>query len=152
MSLEGRLRHFDLLRDDAKVAGLIDKLLDSHRLPWFLVRPFILIADFLVNDLQLDLAGSGMPRDPFGSAMVTSVGMFGIDVGYPPFTPIARCPMILLVGEVSLRPWVVDGELAVRKVMNLSASFDHRLIDGYHAGVLARELRTLLAAPETMEV
>lgn len=39
VSLEGRLRHFDLLREDAKVAGLIDKLLDSHRLPWFLVRP-----------------------------------------------------------------------------------------------------------------
>ncbi len=38
-SLEGRLRHFDLLREDAKVAGLIDKLLDSGRLPWFLVRP-----------------------------------------------------------------------------------------------------------------
>ena len=120
-------------------------------LPWFLVRPFILLADFLVNDLEIDLAKSGMPRDPFGSAMVTSVGMFGIDVGYAPFTPIARCPMILLVGEVNLRPWVVDGELAVRRVMNLSASFDHRLIDGYHAGLLARELRALLAAPETLD-
>jgi hypothetical protein len=38
-SLEGRLRHFDLLREDAAIAGLIDKLLDSNRLPWFLVRP-----------------------------------------------------------------------------------------------------------------
>ncbi len=38
-SLEGRLRHFDLLREDAVVAGLLDKLLDSNRLPWFLVRP-----------------------------------------------------------------------------------------------------------------
>ncbi len=38
-SLEGRLRHFDLLREDAAIAGLVDKLLDSDRLPWFLVRP-----------------------------------------------------------------------------------------------------------------
>lgn len=38
-SLEGRLRHFDLLREDAKIAGLVDKLLDPNRLPWFLVRP-----------------------------------------------------------------------------------------------------------------
>jgi hypothetical protein len=38
-SLEGRLRHFDLLREDATIAGLTDKLLDSERLPWFLVRP-----------------------------------------------------------------------------------------------------------------
>jgi hypothetical protein len=38
-SLEGRLRQFDLLREDERIASLIDKLLDSHRLPWFLVRP-----------------------------------------------------------------------------------------------------------------
>ncbi len=38
-SLEGRLRHFDLIREDAAVADLVDKLLDSRRLPWFLVRP-----------------------------------------------------------------------------------------------------------------
>jgi hypothetical protein len=38
-SLEGRLRHFDLIREDAAVAALVDKLLDSQRLPWFLVRP-----------------------------------------------------------------------------------------------------------------
>ena len=38
-SLEGRLRHFDVLREDAKIAGLVDRLLDPGRLPWFLVRP-----------------------------------------------------------------------------------------------------------------
>jgi hypothetical protein len=38
-SLEGRLRNFDVLREDRKVAALIDKLLDAERLPWFMVRP-----------------------------------------------------------------------------------------------------------------
>jgi hypothetical protein len=38
-SLEGRLRGFELLREDKKIAELIDKLLDASRLPWFLVRP-----------------------------------------------------------------------------------------------------------------
>lgn len=38
-SLEGRLRHFDLIREDQAMAALVDKLLDSQRLPWFLVRP-----------------------------------------------------------------------------------------------------------------
>lgn len=38
-SLEGRLRNFDLIREDPKIAPLIDKLLDSRRMPWFLVRP-----------------------------------------------------------------------------------------------------------------
>lgn len=39
LSLEGRLRHFDLLREEREIAGLIDKLLNPARLPWFLVRP-----------------------------------------------------------------------------------------------------------------
>ena len=121
-----------------------------RRLPWLLVRPFMAIADFLVNTLHLDLRSSGMPADPFGSAMVTSVGMFGIDVGYAPFTPFARCPMVILVGEVQPRPWVVDGKVEVRPVMNLSGTFDHRIIDGYHAGLFAREIRALLAAPEQL--
>ncbi len=38
-SLEGRLRHFDMIREDAPLAALVDKLLDGQRLPWFLVRP-----------------------------------------------------------------------------------------------------------------
>lgn len=38
-SLEGRLRAYDVLREDREVAALIDKLLDPARLPWFLVRP-----------------------------------------------------------------------------------------------------------------
>jgi hypothetical protein len=38
-SLEGRLRQFDLIREEASAAALVDKLLDSDRLPWFLVRP-----------------------------------------------------------------------------------------------------------------
>jgi pyruvate dehydrogenase E2 component (dihydrolipoamide acetyltransferase) len=121
------------------------------RLPWFLVRPFLRFADFLVNTLQLDLRGSGMPRDPFGSAMVTSVGMFGIDIGYAPFMPLARCPVLILVGEVQEKPWAVEGRVEARPVMNLNATFDHRIIDGYHAGVLAREIRALLSDPKSLE-
>jgi hypothetical protein len=38
-SLEGRLRQYDILREDAEIAARIDKLLSPSRLPWFLVRP-----------------------------------------------------------------------------------------------------------------
>ena len=42
----------------------------------------------------------GRPRDPFGTAMVTNVGIFGIDTAFAPFTPIARCALVLAVMEV----------------------------------------------------
>ena len=120
-------------------------------LPGWLVRPFLGIASFLTNTLHLDLRGSGMPRDAFGSAMVTSVGMFGIDVGYAPFVPLARCAMLVLVGEVQDKPWVVDGQVVVRPVLNLSATFDHRIIDGYHAGLLGAEVRRVLSSPAALD-
>jgi hypothetical protein len=55
-SLEGRLRAFDLLREDARVAGLVDKLLDAERLPWFLVRPGA-TSGWLDQARREDLAG-----------------------------------------------------------------------------------------------
>ena len=139
-----------------KIRGGRDAAMQKSRntirwLPSWLMRPFLRIGDFLVNTLHLDLRGAGMPRDTFGSAMITSVGMFGIDVGYAPFVPVGRCMMLVLVGEVAPRPWVVEGRVEARPVMNLSATFDHRIIDGYHAGLIAGEVRRLLGDPELME-
>ena len=45
------------------------------------------------------------------------------------------------------RPWVEDGKLTVRPVLRLCASFDHRIIDGHSAGVLARDLRAAIEGP-----
>lgn len=59
-SLEGRLRAFDLLREDARLAGLIDKLLDAERLPWFLVRPGA-TSGWLDSARREDLAGQMRP-------------------------------------------------------------------------------------------
>jgi pyruvate/2-oxoglutarate dehydrogenase complex dihydrolipoamide acyltransferase (E2) component len=120
--------------------------------PSFLLRPLLLLLDFLQFGLNLDLRWAGLPKDPFGSAMVTSVGMFGIRVGYAPIFPLARCPILLLVGAVEEKPLVEDGALKVGKVLNLSGSFDHRMVDGYQAGKLAGEIKTLLEEPEGLGI
>jgi pyruvate dehydrogenase E2 component (dihydrolipoamide acetyltransferase) len=121
-----------------------------QRLPWWLTRPVLGAADLVTNELHWHLPRQGMPRDPFGTAMVTNVGMFGIDTAFAPLTPIARCPILVLVTEVRDRPWVHDGAVVVRPVLRLCATFDHRIVDGFHAGKLAREMHALLAAPEEL--
>jgi len=121
------------------------------RLPWWLVRPAVRLTDLLTNELALDLPGQGLPADPFGSAVVTSVGMFGIETAFAPFVPLGRCPMLILVPEVRPRPWVVDDHLEVRPVLRLCATFDHRMIDGFRAGVFARTLRGLLEDPRGLD-
>jgi pyruvate/2-oxoglutarate dehydrogenase complex dihydrolipoamide acyltransferase (E2) component len=121
------------------------------KLPWWLTRAAVRAGDVAVNELHLDLPGLGLPRDAFGSAMITSVGMFGIDTAFAPFVPMARVPMLLLVPEVRPRPVVVGGDrLEVRPVMRLCATFDHRIVDGFAAGKLARRLHALFAQPDLL--
>jgi pyruvate dehydrogenase E2 component (dihydrolipoamide acetyltransferase) len=120
------------------------------RLPWWLSRPATTLSDVLVNELHVDLAKQGLPRDAFGSALITSVGMFGIDTAFAPLLPMARCPILILVPEVRPRPWVVGDRLEVRPVLRLCASFDHRLVDGAAAGRLSRTLGELFAHPERL--
>lgn len=115
------------------------------RLPWWLAGPAVRISDALVNELHVELAG--MPRDPFGSAIVTSVGMFGIDSAFAPFVPLARCPILVLVPEIRPRPWAVGDHVEVRPVLRLCATFDHRLVDGAAAGRFAARLGALFAEP-----
>jgi pyruvate dehydrogenase E2 component (dihydrolipoamide acetyltransferase) len=114
-------------------------------LPWWLARPATWASDVLINELHVDLPG--MPGDPFGSAIITSVGMFGIDSAFAPFVPLARCPMLILVPEVRPRPWAVGNSVEVRPVLRLCATFDHRIIDGAAAGRFAARLTELFASP-----
>ena len=118
-----------------------------RQLPWWLARPATWMSDVLVNELHVDLPAQGMPADPFGSAIVTSVGMFGIDAAFAPFVPLARCPMLFLVPEVRPRPWAVGERVEVRPVLRLCATFDHRLVDGAAAGRFAARLGELFAEP-----
>ena len=115
--------------------------------PWWLARPATWLSDLLVNELHFDLPAQGMPRDPFGSAIVTSVGMFGIDSAFAPFVPLARCPMLILIPEIRPRPWAVGDTACVRPVLRLCATFDHRIIDGAAAGRFAARLTQLFATP-----
>lgn len=117
------------------------------QVPWWLARPVTWLSDVLVNELHLDLTSQGMPQDPFGSAIVTSVGMFGIDSAFAPFVPLARCPMLILVPEIRPRPWAVGDRVEVRPVLRLCATFDHRIIDGAAAGRFAARLTGLFANP-----
>jgi pyruvate/2-oxoglutarate dehydrogenase complex dihydrolipoamide acyltransferase (E2) component len=121
-------------------------------LPWWLAAPALRASDVVVNELHLDLPGLGMPLDPFGSAMITNVGMFGIDTAFAPFTPIARCPILILVPEIRDRPVALAGVVVVRPVLRLCATFDHRIIDGALAGLLCRDVVGFLADPARLEL
>ncbi len=121
-------------------------------IPGFLLRPLLLVLDWIQYTLNLSLAWLGLAKDPFGSAMVTSLGMLGVKTAFAPIFPIAHCPLLVLVGALEDKPIVEDGELAIGRILNLTASMDHRMIDGFQASKLAVEIRGLLEAPEGLDV
>jgi hypothetical protein len=109
-------------------------------------------AAWLTTDLGFDLKRFGLPREPFGSALVSSVGMFGIQHAYAPLSPYYRFPFLVLVGEVTDRPVVAgDGRIEARPIVGLSATMDHRYLDGFHAARLATSAREYLEDPKRFE-
>jgi 2-oxoisovalerate dehydrogenase E2 component (dihydrolipoyl transacylase) len=94
-------------------------------------------------------AGKATPADLSGGTItITNVGIFGVDTGTPILSPGEAA--ILAFGQVKDAPWVVDGELAVRKVCTLALSFDHRLVDGDLGSAVLRDVGAMLTDPLRM--
>lgn len=93
--------------------------------------------------------GKASPADLSGSTFtLNNYGVFGVDGS----AAIINHPeaAILGVGRIIDRPWVVDGALAVRKVVELSLVFDHRVCDGGTAGGFLRYVADAIESPGTV--
>ncbi len=102
----------------------------------------------LSYDWSLDLSRFGVPYDAFGSVMVTNVGTFGLQVGYAPLLELSRVPLVMTLGAVRDAPSVHEGTLCIRKRVTIGVAFDHRVLDGYQAGVLARRFTGVIEDPK----
>lgn len=103
---------------------------------------------WLSFDVGWNLSGLGIPFDPFGSCMVTNVGSFGIEMAWAPLIPYARTPICITLGAVRTAPTVVGTEIRARRRVSLGVAFDHRVMDGYHAGVMSRRFHEIFADPD----
>ena len=93
--------------------------------------------------------GSAKREELSGSTItITSLGTLGGVV----HTPIINHPEVAIVGPNKIEERVVvrDGQMVVRKMMNLSSSFDHRIVDGHDAAVFVQKIKTLLENPATL--
>lgn len=135
-----------------KVRNRKDKALEDSKgtikkIPFMFMNTFLKLLGFLMYTLNLDLSFLGMPKDAFGGVTITNVGSLGLDIAYVPLVPYTNTPIFLAPGAVLDMPVVEDGKVVPGKVMSLNASFDHRFIDGFHAGVLAKTVKEMLENP-----
>jgi len=136
-----RFRHVNLGIAAATPRGLLVPVIPTaDRLS------FVELDAALTDLVQTARAGTTPPAAMTGGTFtITNVGVFGVEGG----TPILADGQagILAVGAVARRPWEFDGEIALRSVVTLSLSFDHRVVDGAEGSRLLAAIAALLADP-----
>lgn len=135
-----------------KVRAGKDKELEGTRstfknIPFFALNTVLNTIGFLAYTLNLDLRALGVPKDPFGSVMITNVGALGLEEAYVPLVPYSRVPLLLAMGAVEAEAVVEDGQIVIGQVMRVFATFDHRILDGSHAARMSKVLRAWFEDP-----
>jgi 2-oxoisovalerate dehydrogenase E2 component (dihydrolipoyl transacylase) len=96
-------------------------------------------------------AGKASPeRLTGGTFTITNIGVFGVEAGTPILNPGEAG--ILALGAAQRRPWEFEGGIALRQVMTLSLSFDHRVVDGAQGSRFLAELGAMLERADETEL
>ena len=98
---------------------------------------------------EIARSGKGSKEELSGSTItITSLG----PLGGIATTPVINYPEVAIIGPNKIvdRPVIRHGQVAVRKMMNLSSSFDHRVVDGYDAAEFIQRVKAMLEHPATL--
>jgi pyruvate/2-oxoglutarate dehydrogenase complex dihydrolipoamide acyltransferase (E2) component len=98
----------------------------------------------------LSLPKWGISANSFGTFVLSNIGSVGLDSGYPALLPSSNVSIVLIMGSVHTKPAVVRGEIVPRRLLNLSAALDHRVVDAVHGGRLFQAIKEVLRAPQQL--
>jgi len=121
-------------------------------IPWPFRNWLYKLLKRITIDWGFSLPSIGLGVNSFGSFMVTNIGSIGLDMGFPALFPVSNVAMVFVLGGVSEKPWVVDGEIRIRRIVSLGAALDHRAADASHGGRLFTYLKNIAVHPEILEV
>lgn len=107
------------------------------------------LANEIARIAQLTREGKASRDDLSGSTItITSLGA----LGGVATTPVINHPEVAIIGPNAIieRPVVRNGQIVVRRMMNLSSSFDHRVVDGFDAAEFIQHVKAMLEHPATL--
>jgi pyruvate/2-oxoglutarate dehydrogenase complex dihydrolipoamide acyltransferase (E2) component len=122
------------------------------RVPWPIRTWIIRFIKTVTVDWGLPLPFLKLKPDSFGSYLISNIGTLGLDFGYPALFPISNVPLVLIMGGVYKKPYVVNDEILPRRIMTLSVALDHRVVDAAHGGMLFRYIKKVINNPKLLEV
>lgn len=99
----------------------------------------------------ISLPGTGLSANSFGSYLVSNIGTVGLDTGYASLLPSSNISFVMVMGSIIKKPVVINDEIVVRRIMQISATLDHRVVDGSHGGKMFRGIKRYIKNPELLE-
>lgn len=120
-------------------------------IPWPFRSWFFQAVRTFTQKWGFSLPKFGLTPHSFGSFIVSNIGTLGLDLGFPALMPTSNVSFVLILGAVNKKPWVVNDEIAVRKILTIGAALDHRVCDGSHGGRLFRYLKYIIKNPQLLE-
>ena len=121
---------------EARRSGRDDKaLVKRHslsKLPWPFRAWVFRGLRWLTYEWGWTIPNVGFSKDMFGSVLVSNIGSLGLDYGIPALMPASNLSFVQAIGYVKEKPVVKDGEIVIQSVLPISATFDHRIVDGFH--------------------
>jgi len=114
------------------------------KIPWPFRRMTFLLFRFITNTLGFEIKSLGLGHNAFGSILLSNIGSHGLSTGWAALFPGSKLPAVLVMGKEEDKPVVRDGKIVIRKILPLTGTFDHRIMDGYHGGMLAHHIKRYL--------
>lgn len=99
----------------------------------------------------ISIPGTGLSANSFGSYLVSNIGTVGLDTGYASLLPSSNISFVMVLGNIIKKPVVINDEIVIRRVMQISATLDHRVVDGSHGGKMFRGIKRYIKNPELLE-
>lgn len=121
------------------------------KLPWPFRSWVFKIYQTITIHWGISLPVIGLDSNSFGSYMVSNIGTVGLDTGFASLLPSSNISFVFVLGAVNKKPVVVNDEIVIRRVMLLSSTLDHRVVDGSHGGSLFRYIKQVAKNPELLD-
>lgn len=134
-------------QEDGKTADAKNLL---AKIPWPFRKWMYKLVKTVVVGWGYSIPSLGLSANTFGSYVISNIGTLGLETGYPSLMPMANMALVFIIGGSKKTPVVVNDNIEIRSILNISVAFDHRVADASHGGKLLRYLKEVLSKPEEL--
>ncbi|MBT3384914.1 MAG: dehydrogenase [Prolixibacteraceae bacterium] len=120
-------------------------------IPWPLRNWVFKLYKTITIHWGISLPFIGLDSNSFGSYVISNIGSLGLDTGYGSLLPSSNVSVVFILGSIVKKPVIINDEIVPRRIMALSATLDHRVVDGSHGGIMFRSIKHFIKNPELLE-